>query len=184
MVTTAAGPCPRADPSAPRGRSREQQWVPRGGAGCAPCHPRGAGIPSPELLPHRGLQGPPGWRGEGRAPTLGPRRGSGAGCPPSGPRSTAPPRGSGASTSAHCPLVGTRPLPGDARLPRKRDVPLLGAVPAMPSALRAPGGGTEGWGGGVRSHPSPHATGKGAGAAARGAGKAHGWAGAQLAVPS
>lgn len=37
----------------------------------------------------------------------------------------------GASTSAQCPLVGTLSLPGDTPLPRKRDVPLLGAVPGM-----------------------------------------------------
>lgn len=65
-----------------------------------------------------------------------------------------PSPGHGASTSTQCPLVGTISLPGDTRLPRKRDVPLLGAVPGMLSVLRAPGETERQGGRGVRAAPT------------------------------
>lgn len=81
MLTTPAGPRPRADPRAPRAHSRERHRVPRRRAGCAPRHPWGATVRSPQLLPHGGLQRSPAWRAEARDPIPGPRTGCGAGCP-------------------------------------------------------------------------------------------------------
>lgn len=73
-----------------------------------------------------------------------------------------PSPGHGASTSTQCPLVGTISLPGDTRLPRKRDVPFLGAVPG--DAFCSPSSGRDRETGRARgagsSHPRPHVTGE------------------------
>lgn len=142
MLTTPAGPRPRADPRAPRAHSRERHRVPRRRAGCAPRHPWGATVRSPQLLPHGGLQRSPAWRAEARDPIPGPRTGCGAGCPrrpPFPPAQPGPSPGQRRIRGRPVPSGGDLPPPGDARLPRKRDVPLLGAGPAMPPASPSPG---------------------------------------------